>query len=86
MQFSDLKDIAQIVQTIVTVIAIFIDGLWSYRLFVKKRQIYPRASLTHRITALRLTDKATLLNIVVTVANLGDVLISIEKDTPVGAH
>lgn len=77
MQASEIKDIAQIVQAVVTVIAVFVGGLWSYRLFVKKRQIYPRAQLAHRITCLPLTQKEKLLNVVVTVSNIGDVLVTI---------
>jgi hypothetical protein len=84
MDLSDLKDFFAIiqacagsVQACATVIAIIVGGVWSYMLFVQKRQRYPRANIEHRITHRSIPDNKLLLHVAVTVRNTGDVLLSL---------
>jgi len=72
-----LKELATIVQSIVTTIAIIVGGIWTWILFVKKRHGYPRARLEHRILKKPLPDGKTLLNVQLIISNIGDVLLSI---------
>lgn len=73
-----LKDIAVLVQSAVTVAAILLGGLWSYFLFVKKRQKYPRAVISQEFTRRPLVKGKVLLSIRTVVRNAGDVLLSLE--------
>lgn len=71
------KDSAGIAKDLATVAAIVVGGFWSYMLFVRKRQKYPRAKITHEISHSLIADSKLLLHIVATISNTGDVLLSI---------
>ena len=77
MEISKLKDITDIIAAIATVVAILVGGFWSYTLFVRKRQKYPRANITHRVTPRPMTNSQLLLNVAVTISNPGEVLLSL---------
>lgn len=79
MKLTDIKDIADIVQAVVTAFALIIGGIWSYMLFVRKRQRYPRAKIEHQVTQRIAGTDATLLSITVIISNPGDVLLSLIK-------
>lgn len=74
---TSLKDIADIMQAFATVIALLIGGIWSYMLFVKKRQRYPRASITHQISHRPMSNSKIILNVTTIISNTGDVLLSL---------
>lgn len=75
MNWSTVKDIAEAIQAFTTSIAIIIGGYWSYKLFVQKRQRYPRANISHLITHIPIDSNKMLMRVVVTIANKGDVLL-----------
>jgi flagellar biogenesis protein FliO len=50
MKLSDIKDIADVIQALFTSLAFIIGGAWTYLLFVRKRQRFPRAKIEHQIT------------------------------------
>lgn len=77
MDISKIEYIADIILVAVTVIAIIIGGTWSYWLFVKNRQKFPRASIAHRITHRHIADGKLLLHVNVIISNTGDVLLSL---------
>src|SRR6266702_4870713 len=78
VSLSDLKDIATIIQSVATVSAIIIGGVWTYWLFIRKRQKYPRAKIEHRISH-RPTNGKILLSIDVIISNSSDVLLLLES-------
>ncbi|OPY69254.1 MAG: hypothetical protein A4E63_01857 [Syntrophorhabdus sp. PtaU1.Bin050] len=73
------NDAINIIQTIVTTIAILVGGLWSYFLFVKKRQRFPRASISHQIFHKPILDGKIFLNVKTIINNTGDVLLCLES-------
>jgi len=77
VDLSNLKDITEIVRSFATVAAILVGGVWSYMLFVRTRQRYPRAKIKHEITHRVLSDDKALLHIAVNINNSGDVLLSV---------
>jgi len=77
VDLSNLKDITEIARSFATVAAILVGGLWSYMLFVRTRQRYPRAKIKHEITHRALSDDKGLLHIAVNISNSGDVLLSV---------
>lgn len=77
MKLADIKDVADIVQALITSLALIIGGLWSYQLFVRKRQRFPRAKIEHRVTQRAVSAGATLLTIDIIISNPGDVLLSL---------
>lgn len=72
-----MKDIAAGIESIVTAIGIIVGGYWSYMLFVKQRQKYPRAKIVHEIIHKHISTGKFLLRVCVTVSNIGDVLLSL---------
>jgi len=69
----------QDLESYITILAIILGGYWTYMLFIKKRQKYPRADMLHDIKHVPLSDKKTLLTLNVKIINIGDVMISIES-------
>jgi hypothetical protein len=74
-----LKDVATVLQAVVTTIAILLGGLWTYFLFVKKRQRFPCANISHQILYKRISEGKALLNVKTVIANSGDVLLCLES-------
>lgn len=79
MSLSAIKDFFAIVQSVATVIAIIVGGVWTYWLFVRKRQSYPRAKIEHKISHRPTLGGKVLLSVDTIISNIGDVLISVES-------
>jgi hypothetical protein len=73
------KDNADILQTYCTIAAIIFGGIWTWILFIKNRQIYPRACITHNIYHKEIVDGKLLLRITIMVSNTGNVLLSLKS-------
>jgi len=68
-----------IIQSLVVVTGVVIGGWWTWFLFIKNRQKYPRANINHEIVHVRLSKEKTLLRVTVNVSNIGSVIISLIK-------
>lgn len=72
---SNLRDIAEIIQAAAAVSALVIGGIWTYLLFVRQRQRFPRAEVEHEIAWSPLTNDQALVHVSVEVKNVGNSLI-----------
>jgi hypothetical protein len=72
-----LKIFFEILEMAITSIAIIIGGLWTYRKFVKKRENFPFASITHRIIEIDVDNKKKLVHLSIEIKNIGEVVFSI---------
>ena len=81
ISLTNMKDITAIVQSLFTVLAIVIGGIWTYLLFVRTRQRYPRLKITHQISHWAVNHEKAVLSLSVVISNIGNVLISIEPGT-----
>jgi hypothetical protein len=81
MSIETLKSIADVAESVVTTVGIIAAGLWTYVLFFKRRQRFPRATVSHQAHAFRLPDGGTLLRVAAKVANTGDVLVPLRSVT-----
>lgn len=79
LTIEEIKNLAETFQAVIAGIAIIVAGYWSYTLFVKKRQKYPRASVSHNITSLQIGFNRCLVRVNTAVSNKGDVLLRISK-------
>lgn len=68
---------AKVADVVVKGSAILVAAIWTWILFIKRRQRFPRARVRHSIEARLLTKEKRLVRLSVTVENLGDVLIEI---------
>lgn len=76
MDLNTLKGIIDVTAASATVIAIIVGGYWTYMLFVKTRQKYPRAKIEHNITQKHLSHNKLLLHVAINISNTGSVLLS----------
>ena len=77
MCMSQFKEIVDIILVLSSSAAFIFGIFWSYFILVKKRQIYPRASIVHNITHKYIKNDELLLHVGVTISNLGNVLLSL---------
>lgn len=77
MSLDDWKTLAETIQAFVTSLGLLAAGLWSYLLFVKRRQRFPRAELRHEVALIRPSPTHTILHVKATLRNVGDVLIRV---------
>jgi len=77
MTLENARAWGEIIQSAVTVIAVVIAGIWTYTLFIKGRQKYPRARLTQAIVHKPLPDGRWWIRVDAGIENVGNVLLSI---------
>ncbi len=73
---SNLKELSEALKNLVTVGGIVAGGLWTWSLFIKKREKFPRADLSHSLTHRLLGNGYRLLHLDVKVSNTGEGLLS----------
>ena len=69
-----LRDLSAVVQSVITIVAIFAGGLW----FLRRRQRFPRANVSQTFTHWYAKDVA-VLHAVIRVANVGDVVLRLRE-------
>jgi hypothetical protein len=69
----------KLAESIAKTLAIVIGGFWGYRLFVARRQHYPRAELSQAISHKRLENGQVLLVVNLVTKNVGDILLTIQQ-------
>jgi len=74
-----LKDATAALQSIATVIALIVGGIWTFRAFVKTREHQPRAKIEHVVSHRILPNKQYLLVLDVFVENVGQVAIRLRS-------
>lgn len=79
MTLTDWTEISSIGESVATVLAIIVAGCWTYRLFVKNRAAFPRASIALTTFLLANTDRGRILRVEIAVKNDGDVLLPIQS-------
>lgn len=75
MTIKQIKDLASIVQSSVTVIAIIFAGIW----FIEKRESSLKANISHLVTHRKISDDWTWVHLEVTILNDGSRLLNIQK-------
>jgi hypothetical protein len=74
------KDYADASASTLTAVGLVIAGVWTYMLFVRKRQRFPRANVEHRLADWPVEGQR-LLRVVVCVKNVGEVIVRIRAIT-----
>ena len=64
---------------LVEIAAIIVAGLWSYRLFIKKREDYTYAELERNITHWNLDNETVYLSVFIKLKNAGNVLLKLNS-------
>lgn len=79
MKLATFESLASIVESVATVVALAAAGWWTFLLFVKKREKYPRARTTHSLLFLGEMENHKLVRLTIKVENLGNVLLDLCK-------
>jgi hypothetical protein len=74
-----LKDILSMLESVFTIIAIIVGGVWTYQKFIIRRQKYPHANMLHEIKHLTINDNKLLLNVKVHIENIGEILLEMKS-------
>ena len=74
-----LKKLVDLVLPIVTIIAIIISGIWTYNLFIIKRENYPHANIEQRLSHIALSDSINLLRLEIQLSNTGNSKLVLKK-------
>jgi len=69
----------ELAENAIMALAIVVGGIWTYLLFIKHRERYPRATIEHIVQHRCLTDSHTLLRIEMRVSNTGKVLMPLAQ-------
>ncbi|MBI3173124.1 MAG: hypothetical protein HYZ25_05355 [Chloroflexi bacterium] len=77
MSLSNVETLVNIAQSLTTILAIIIGGIWSYVLFVSRRQKYPRAKIEHQVAFHPVVPGKLILSLDTTVINQSDALLSL---------
>ncbi len=68
------------IQSVITVIGVVVGAIWTYILFIKNRQIRPKADVEHKIEIGKIKDKNFLIvTLHITIKNYGQVLLPIKS-------
>jgi hypothetical protein len=74
----EIGTIVEIIKNVLTSLAVIVGGIWTYILFVQKRQKYPRIEIKHQVTQKNLGNGKTLFHAIIEVDNIGDVFAKLE--------
>jgi hypothetical protein len=72
-----VKGFAEVWEAILTGLAIVVGGIWTYLLVVRKREVIPRAEVTHEIIQQPLAGGRRLLHVFTRVSNCSQVLLTL---------
>jgi hypothetical protein len=70
-----LKPYIELGQSVVTIGAIIVGGIWTYMLFVKGRSTYPRLKLKHTIYSRDIDQELRFLRVALTLENQSTILV-----------
>jgi hypothetical protein len=73
------KDLTAAVQSLATVVALALGGIWTFRTFIKGRGSHPRAHIEHLVSHRILPDLSQLLILDVFIENVGQVAIALRS-------
>ena len=70
-------DILSIIASIFIGLGIIGSGIWTIRSYMRERRKFPKANLSHKVQAIKLTDDKVCIHTFVRIQNIGDVMLSI---------
>lgn len=92
VSITDLASLLDVCQKVVSIAAIIIGAIWTYKLFIEHRESYAKADIHHEVATVDLGDNRLLLRINVSIQNTGNTVlrltdgeIQIERILPLDA-
>lgn len=75
----ELKKPIETIQSIITIVAIIVGGLWTYNLFIKERKNIPHTNIELQLSHIKLSNEINLLHVGIKLTNAGNTLLSLKK-------
>jgi hypothetical protein len=73
------ENIAAALESCFTIIALFVGAYWTWHLFVRKREDYPRARISHTVRVIAGEGRVKLVRLAFVIENNGTVLLPLAK-------
>ena len=73
------KEKIETLESIITIIAIIVGGVWTYNIFIKERRDYPHANIDQNVSHTKLSDEINLLRVSIELTNTGNSILAIKK-------
>ena len=74
------KPFFELLQSVLTSLAIIVGGFWTYRLFLEQRSSRPHLNIHHSVTSKVIYSGAVWLHLEVSLENAGDSLVSLKTE------
>ncbi len=72
-----LVDYSKAAESLSKVAAVLVGGYWTYRLFIRKREKFPRAEISHQVVVVEFEHR-TVVHVTVTLKNIGGTLVVLD--------
>lgn len=80
MNIEEYDKIVEFLNHLLTAVGVVIGAFWTYHLFVKNRQKYPKAEIEHKIEIRDILDENfQLITLLITVKNISQILLPVEE-------
>lgn len=79
MTAQTFESITAALESCFTIVALFVGAIWTWRLFVRKREDYPRARISHTVRLIAVEGRVKLVRLKYVIENSGTVLLPLAK-------
>ena len=79
MEVESWVDIFSIIASAVIVLGVIVGGIWKIVAYVQERRRFPKANLSHKVQAIKLTDKKVCIHTSIRIQNIGNVMLHFES-------
>jgi hypothetical protein len=73
------SELISLVESLITIVAIVAGGIWTYLLFIRNRQRWPRARIGMAASHFRAGSSHHILHVDLAIANVGQVLLEVDS-------
>ena len=78
IKFYCFQNFLQNLESVATILAILIGGVWTYILFIKNREKFPKADITHSIEKINRKNDV-IVRLTIEIKNLGKVKLPVKS-------
>lgn len=73
------KDLAAIVQSVATVVALCFGGYWTYKTFMGERANLPKANMSNGVTFIKVGPTGVVVRVTIAISNIGKSLLNLQS-------
>jgi len=75
---SAMKDPIEMAHSLLNMLGLVVGSIWAYLAFGRKREKFPRASIKHKFSLIKLDESQQILRVELEIENLGDTLLKLD--------